>query len=319
MPLLTLNNVSVRLGKSWVLWDVGLEINSADLVAVFGKSGSGKTVLTAVLAGLIKPTRGSVERCGQDSDEDLPRGVATIEKDRIWVMPAFENPTVAPELTVYENLCLFASLSGTAYRSRSRQIAYMLEFLDLTARRNAKPSELSTGELKRVEIGRVFLADSPVVVIDSLLDSIERGLLEKVWDHILSERRAKGRTFVLTTRSSRIASLCPRITVLHRGRNAFTGRPEDFRKLGGQDMVVLTELANPALQERISERLSVIIKEEEGFLSFRVSDAEKTISSLLAEFGSEIGCVYLRRPTLDDALEVLESGTQSVAAHEETA
>ncbi|MDH7602557.1 MAG: ABC transporter ATP-binding protein [Armatimonadota bacterium] len=318
MPLIALNNVSVRLGGSWVLWDLALEVNASDLLAVFGRSGCGKTVLTELLAGLTKPTKGSVEWGEVDEGVASTNSLPSAAKGRSLVAAAFEGPAVANELTVYENLHFFASLSGIARRQRSRRIAYLLELLDLGSRRNARPPELSTGELKRVEIARVLLAGCRVTVIDSLLDFLERSLLERLWEHILSERREKGKTFLITTRSSRIAGLCPRLAVMQRGQIAFVGCPEDFRKLGGEDVIVMSELANPAVRERIAKQLSVVIKEEEGFLSFRVSNGEKAISSLLAEFGSDIGCVYLRRPTLDDALDVLERGAQSVAAYDVT-
>ena len=105
-----------------------------------------------------------------------------------------------------------------------------------------------------------------------------------------------------------------RLAVIHRGRISFLGRPDDFRRLAGEDVVVLGDVTNPALRNRIQERISVVIQEEEGFLSFRVANGERVVSDLLMEFGSDLGCVYLKRPTLDDALDVLAAGPATVAA-----
>lgn len=315
MPLLTLRNGSVRIGGKWILWDATLDIEKGDLVAVFGRPGAGKTVLCKVIAGLVPLTRGSLEWHVPGEEESAGSHSARAARWRDKALLAFESPVFARELSVYENLCLFQSLTGASRRVRDRQIAFVLELLDLATRRSCRCWELSAGELRRLEIARVLLADVPVIIIDSLLETLERRLLEKVWDYILTLRRESERSFVISTSSSRIAALCPRMQVIHRGHVAFSGRPEDFRKLGGEDVVVLAELSNPALRERIAERLSVVIREEEGFLSFRVLNGEKTLGSLLAEFGSEIGCVYLRRPTLDDALDVLESGSAAVAMY----
>ncbi|MGQ9456449.1 MAG: ABC transporter ATP-binding protein [Armatimonadota bacterium] len=312
---MTLRNGSVRVGGKWILWDTTLDIEKGDLVALFGRPGAGKTVLCKVIAGLIPLTRGLLE--WHMPGEEVSTGFHCTRASR-WqnkAILAFESPVFARELSVYENLCLFQSLIGSSRRVRDRQIAFVLELLDLATRRSCRCWELSAGELKRLEIARVLLADVPVIIMDSLLETLERRLLEKVWDYILIQRRESEKSFIISTSSSRIATLCPRMSVVHRGHVVFSGRPEDFRKLGGEDVVVLAELSNPALRERIAERLSVVIKEEEGFLAFRVSNVEKTLGSLLAEFGSEIGCVYLRRPTLDDALDVLESGSATVATY----
>jgi len=313
MSLVTLNGVSLRTGGKWLLWDIGLSIEPGDLLALFGRCGAGKSTLAKVLAGYLKPTRGSID-WSLSENSDIGRSSRLSQKQQ-RVGFGFQNPAFAPELTIYENLCFFASLSGLRGHVRSKRVAYLLELVGLASRRNDKPLDLSAGELKRAEIARLFLSESQVTIIDALLDSLERPVLEKVWEHILAQRRDVGRTFVVSTACSHVATLCPRIAVMHRGRIAFVGRPEDFRKLGGEDMLVLTELCSPDLRARIAERLSVVIKEEEGFLSFRVANGEQAISSLLAEFGSEIGCVYLRRPTLDDALDVLERGPDNVVTH----
>ena len=98
------------------------------------------------------------------------------------------------------------------------------------------------------------------------------------------------------------------------GKIGFLGRPEDFRRLAGEDVVVLGDMANPLTRSRIAEQLSVVIQEEDGFLSFRVANGERVVGELLSEFGNEMSCVYLKRPTLEDALDVLARGGSSVAA-----
>ncbi len=103
--------------------------------------------------------------------------------------------------------------------------------------------------------------------------------------------------------------------MIYRGRIRFIGRPDDFRRLAGEDLVVLGNVNNPLLRNRIQERLSVLIKEQDGFLSFRVNNGERMVGDLLSEFGTDVSCVYLKRPTLEDALNVLSSDTQGVAAN----
>lgn len=308
MAQLALNNVSKHMAATWTLWDVSLEVGAGEIVGVFGRSGSGKSTLASIIAGLEEPTSGSIvvgESKGGCSDK---------LKMRPKVSVAFSTPAFAPDLTVYENLDLFSCAWGMPFRRRGKEISAMLERMKLSEWRSAKAGVLSSRELARLELAKGLLADSPVLVIDSLLDTLDPSIFESLWDYMLDIKRALGKSFVILTGSGRVAEVCGRIAVISRGRIGFVGRPEDFRRLAGEDVVVLGDMANPMTRNRIQEQLSVVIREEDGFLSFRVANGERVVGELLSEFGNEMSCVYLKRPTLEDALDVLASGGSSVAA-----
>ena len=308
MALLVAKNVSVHRVGTWALWDVTLEIGAGEILGVFGRSGSGKSTLARVMAGLEEPTSGSVT-IGEPPFDGL-----RVTAKPFGVSVAFERPAYAPELTVYENLDMFASAWQMPAKRRAKEIPAAIERLKLGTWRSARASSLSSGALAKLEIARGLLADSPVFVIDSLLDTLDPAALESLWDYMLECKRAASKSFVILTGSGKIAQMCGRIAVISRGRIAFVGRPEDFRRLAGEDVVVLGDMANPLTRTRIQEQLSVVIAEEDGFLSFRVANGERVVGELLAEFGSEMSCVYLKRPTLEDALDVLSRGGSSVAA-----
>lgn len=299
MALLTISNLSKRIGGKWALWDINLEMDFGEIVGIYGRSDSGKTTFARVLAKLDVPTSGTITYGHSENDADY------------CVSLGMNPPASASELTVYENLDMFACLWGISRRRRIKQISFLLELLDLAGSRSVRASKLSSGALIRLEIARALIADSPVTALDSLLDTLDPQLLEKLWDYLLGLRRDEQKSFLILTSSSKIAETCPRIAIIHNGSIGFSGRPDDFRKLAGEDMIVLGDIANPMLRNRIQDRLSVIIQEEDGFLSFKVANGERMITDLLAEFGQELGCVYLKRPTLDDALNML-SGSQSV-------
>lgn len=305
MAQLALNNVSKRTSGTWALWDVTLEVGAGEVIGVFGRSGAGKTTLARILAGIEEPTSGSIEFGGS---EDAGTGGAPK------VAVALSTPAFAPDLTVYENLDMFACAWGMPGRRRGKEIPAMLERMKLSELRSVDASVLSSGELARFELARGLLADSPVLVIDSLMDALEPSFFEMLWDYMLGLKRALGKSFVILTGSGKVAETCGRIAVISRGKIGFIGRPEDFRRLAGEDMVVLGDVGSPLTRSRIQEQLSVVIKEEDGFLSFRVANGERVVGELLSEFGGEMSCVYLKRPTLEDALDVLASGGSSIAA-----
>ncbi len=297
MALVTLSSISRRANGRWLLWDVSLSMDHGEIMGVFGRSGSGKTSLARVITGLDTPSGGSV----------------TLDRDA-HVSLAMSTPAFAPELTVYENLEMFAALSGVPRKQRARQISYLIELLALAEHRALRASLVSSGAAARLEIARALAMDAPLTIFDSVIDSLDPPMREKLWSHLLELRRKERKSFLVLTSVAKVAELCSRITVMHRGGISFTGRPDDFRRLAGEDVVVLGELRNPMLRNRIAERISVVVQEQDGFLSFRVDDGERTVSDLLAEFGSDLGCVYLKRPTLDDALDVLSDSSPCVAA-----
>lgn len=294
MSIIKIEKLGKRSNGKWVLWDVSLELASGEITGVLGMSESGKTTLARMIAGLDEPTKGEIW-LGDDCSDAA-------------VSAALSRPAAAGELTVTENMELFASLWGVPRRRRTKEISFLLELLGLSDIRACRTDSISSGALERLEIARALVADAPVILIDSLLDGLDRSMLEKVWDYLLKLRREENKCIVVFTSRGRIAEMCGRITVLHRGRLVFVGRPDDFRRAAGEDMLVLGDISNPLVKSKISERMSVVIKEEDGFLSFKVSNGERAVTDLLAEFGTELSCVYLKRPTLEDALYMIASG-----------
>lgn len=301
MALVNLNNLSKRIGGTWALWDVTLEIDAGEILGVFGRSGSGKSTLASIVAGLDQPTSGCLRHGNLPEDGELRPSIG------------LQRPAFAPELTVFENLEMFASLWGVPRRLRVREISFLLELLELAGARSSRAGELSGGSLQRLEIARALVAGSPLTIIDCLLDALDPPVFEKLWDHLLAMRRS-GRSVMALTASARVAEVCQRISVIHRGRIGFVGRPDDFRRLAGEDVVVLGDMATPEARKRVQEKFSIVVREEDGFLTFRVSNGERMVSDLLAEFGGELSCVYLKRPTLDDALDTLAGGGASAVA-----
>ncbi|MCL5104730.1 MAG: ABC transporter ATP-binding protein [Armatimonadetes bacterium] len=297
---MNIESLGRRANGKWVLWDVNLEINPGEITGIFGRSESGKSTLARIIAGMDEPTRGSITL---DCE---------VEKVSSFVSLALSAPAFAPELTIYENLDMFASLWGIPGRRRVKEIAFLMQLLNLTDSRSIRAGRLSSGVLRRLELARALIADAPALVIDSLLDTLDHDVFEKLWEHLLRLKREESRAIIILTSRGKVAEMCGRMVVLHRGRIVFLGPPDDFRRLAGEDMVVLGDITSPQVKSRIKEKFAVVIQEEEGFLSFRVTNGERMVGDLLSEFGTDLSCVYLKRPTLEDALDVIGSGEASV-------
>ena len=302
MSILCIENLSLKTNGNSRLFNIDLKIEPGEIYCIIGKSGSGKTTLGRVIAGLETQFSGSVVL--GSPDDDLPVDVSF----------ALSTPAQAPELTVYENLDMFGSLLDIKKKARTGEIAFLLELLKLSDFRHSRVSTLSSGFKARLEIARALLADVPLLIIDSLLDSLDADVLEKLWDYLLSLRRGGQRSILIFTSSAQIAEMCDKLAVIHNGKIVYAGKPDDLRSLAGEDLLVLGNVKDALIKKRIKEQFSLIISEEEGFLSFKINNGQEMVGELLSEFGAELGCVYLKRPTLQDALGVVSNQTSYVIA-----
>jgi putative ABC transport system ATP-binding protein len=149
-------------------------------VAISGPSGSGKSTLLHVLAGLINPTRGSVQVCGQD----LAR-MGEAERDRFrarHVGVIFQNFNLLQGYTAQENVLL--GLTFSPHPPQRAQTAELLDELGLSHRRKHYPSQMSLGEQQRVAIARALVKQPELILADEPTGSLDprhaRGVVEKL-------------------------------------------------------------------------------------------------------------------------------------------
>ena len=167
---------------------------------VLGPSGSGKTTLLHILAGILRPTAGSVSIAGQDLAALKPAELDRFRGQLIGIV--LQRLHLVPSLTVMNNLLLAQYLAGLARDSvRVREV---LASLDVPAKADAYPHELSFGQAQRVAVARavvnrpkLLLADEPTSNLDDARCAQAYGLLE-------SQARACGATLVVATYDQRI-------------------------------------------------------------------------------------------------------------------
>lgn len=301
MPLMKFENIKYNNGNTWVLNGVNLEIKPAEVLGLFGRTGAGKTTIAQIIAGLILPTSG--------------RTYIDFEKDYLHpVSISFQRPAFASELSVYENLNAFASLLGIASRDRQREISFLLELVELSYCRNLNVSCLSDGQLIRLEIARVLLADSPITIFDGILDNLPSKLSEKLWEYIESMVRVSSKSVIICTTSAKTSEMCSRLVVLDGGCIRFSGKPDELRRFAKEDTLILGSLKDVKIKNQIAEDLAVEIIEDDGFWTLKVNDPETEAGRLLAEYGSKLGCIYIKKLNLEDALNNICIGKNSERA-----
>jgi putative ABC transport system ATP-binding protein len=192
---------------------VSLDIAPGTFTAIMGPSGSGKSTLMHVLAGLDRPTEGTVDidgtEIGKLDDGDLTR----LRRDKIgFVFQAFN---LVPVLTAEENVRLPLTLAGRD--DAGGRVAQLLEAVALTDRRTHRPAELSGGQQQRVAVARalasepaVIFADEPTGNLDSTTSQEILGLLRRAVDEF-------GQAVVMVTHDPVAASVSDRVVFLDDG------------------------------------------------------------------------------------------------------
>jgi putative ABC transport system ATP-binding protein len=192
---------------------VSLTVKVGELVAVMGPSGSGKSTLMHILAGLDKPTGGTVSIAGEEITTLEDRSLTLLRRRHIGFVFQFFN--LLPMLTAEENVVLPLSISGT--KPEDRWLAELLERVGLDKRRSHRPSELSGGEQQRVAIARALVTRPTILFADEPTGNLDSKTGGEILELIRSSVDEYGQTTVMVTHEPRAASIADRVLFLADG------------------------------------------------------------------------------------------------------
>jgi ABC-2 type transport system ATP-binding protein len=213
---LSVSNLAMRYGEREALREVSFEADAGELVAVVGPNGAGKTTLLSILAGIQRPSAGSVSR------DPLEVG---------WVP---QQPALYAKLSVAENLALFARLEHVA--DPAGAVERMLEQTGLRERASEQLSRLSGGNRQRVNVAIGLLSRPPVLALDEPSTALDPGQRERLWSFIRS-LAAEGTCVVFSTHDvHEVQRYAARALVLADGRLLFDGTPAGFLAEAGCDI-----------------------------------------------------------------------------------
>jgi len=201
-------------GPVTILDHVTLDVPAGQFVAVTGPSGSGKSTLLGLVAGLDRPTAGTIRVDGQDLgrlDEDA---LARLRREKIGYV--FQSFHLIPTLTALENVAVPLELAGAA--DPAMRAAALLAEVGLAERRHHYPAQLSGGEQQRVALARAFANRPPLLLADEPtgnLDSVTGG---QIIDLLVAWNRERRGTLVLVTHDPALARHADRVVELRDGR-----------------------------------------------------------------------------------------------------
>jgi putative ABC transport system ATP-binding protein len=216
--LLRVRDVVMRLpsgGRTVTILDgVDLDLADGEVVAITGPSGSGKSTLLGLIAGLDRPTTGSIEVDGVaivDLDED---GLARLRRDTIGYV--FQSYHLIPTLTALENVAIPLELAGR--RDATARARELLGAVGLGARAGHYPAQLSGGEQQRVALARAVALRPRLVLADEPTGNLDSATGAQIIELLLALNQEHGSALLLVTHDDALAAQAGRVVRLRDGR-----------------------------------------------------------------------------------------------------
>jgi putative ABC transport system ATP-binding protein len=194
---------------------VDLVIPKGQICGILGTSGSGKSTLLNMLAGLEKPTKGSIVIHGKRVDKLSERQLAFFRQKHFGFV--FQAYNLLPTLTAVENVALPLAFKGVGKKKRERQATELLEAVGLGDRLMHRPTQMSGGQQQRVGIARAFVAGPDVVFADEPTGNLDTRTTFEVMEKMVGLTRARNKTLLIVTHDLEIASYADRIVKISDG------------------------------------------------------------------------------------------------------
>jgi len=199
MHTLALNRVNFVLGEG-------------ETVAVMGPSGSGKSTLLHALAGIIKPTAGTVIFRGADLSRMSDAERTKLRRNAFGFV--FQSGQLLPELPAVENIALPMMLDGMPYRTATDTAILWLERMGLRALATHRPGEMSGGQMQRIAIARALAVKPAVVFADEPTGALDQVTGREVMGILMAAARDNGSAVVVVTHDPNVASFCSRTVTM---------------------------------------------------------------------------------------------------------
>lgn len=202
--------------KVTALNDVSISIEKGQICAVLGTSGSGKSTLLNMLAGLERPTSGSVY-IGRHRIDKMTERELTLFRQKFTGF-VFQSYNLIPSLTALENVAMPLMFKGVGKQEREARALEMLRLVGLENRKNHRPFEMSGGQQQRVGIARAFVSNPRVIFADEPTGNLDSETTKNVMRLVCGLVHENNSTMILVTHDNGVAEFADKIITIIDGK-----------------------------------------------------------------------------------------------------
>ena len=198
-----------------VLKGIDLHINKQEIVSIVGASGAGKSTLLHIIGTLDKADRGQLVIDGTEVSRLNDTALAAFRNRKIGFVFQFHH--LLPEFTAIENICIPAYIGGMGKKEAADKAMQLLDYLNLTDRKDHKPSELSGGEQQRIAVARALINNPAVVLADEPSGNLDSQSAQELHRLFFRLRDEMHQTFVIVTHNPELAAMSDRTITIKDG------------------------------------------------------------------------------------------------------
>jgi ABC-2 type transport system ATP-binding protein len=298
---IAVENIVKRYGDFEAVKGVSFSVSEGEIFGLLGPNGAGKSTLIRMMTTLIPVTSGKAIVAGHNVVDD-PDDVRRV----IGVIP--QALTSDQDLTLEENLIIYAKLYGVPRAQRDKNIEEVLEAVDLVKWRDAQTKTLSGGMRRRLEIARGLVHNPKIFFLDEPTTGLDPVSRIAVWEMLNKLKTTRNLTMLLTTHYMEEADkLCDRIAIVDHGNLVALGTPVELKNsVAGANVVeVRFDRDADAWEDRLKnlEGVTSVQPESAGFYRVLTTSGSKTtmqIVELAQRLGETLTSLSVQNTTLDD-------------------
>ncbi len=296
-PLVT-NSVGFSYSTQEVLRDVTISLKEGELVAIIGKSGSGKSTFLKIIAGIIAgKSKGSIKIFGKSK---------LFQKDKIGFVP--QEVSLIPDLSIEDNIRILGLNLGISEKKALEKAEMLLKQLKLEEALTKKPEELSGGQKVRLNIVVSLLNDPKLLILDEPFVGLDFANRRLLW-HFLESMRSKGKSIVLTSHLlSETQEHVDRIIILKNGKVFFNGLLEKLKTKLKTHFIFETRISRISKENFLKLKKFCVYKdmrildEYEKYLMFGLNSEKqrKILEIFMTKLNIKYQVIGFREPNLDE-------------------
>ena len=300
-PAIKVEKIVKRYGNFEAVKGIDFEVANGEIFGLLGPNGAGKSTLIRMMTTLIPITQGRALIAGHDVSKE-PNAVRNV----IGVIP--QALTSDQDLTVEENLSIYAKLYSVPRVEREKNIAEVLEAVDLTKWRKAETKTLSGGMRRRLEIARGLVHNPRIFFLDEPTTGLDPVSRIAVWEMLNNLKKTRNLTMLLTTHYMEEADrLCDRIAIVDHGTLVALGTPVELKEsVPGSDVVeVRFNREDDAWKDRLTAlpHVTEVQSQSAGVYRILTGNGSQTTTQLVemaSSLGEQLTSLSVQNTSLDD-------------------